>query len=171
VNTETPRVLLIGYGNPGRQDDGLGPALARAVETLGLPGVTVDADYQLTVEDAEAAARHDVVVFADAARKGPEPFSFRRIEPRTQVSFSTHSVAPEAVLGLAGELFAARTEAYLLGIRGYDFDVLEEALSPRAVENLAAAIGFLEPVLRDRSFRDAVKDRGQKYQEEHVTRG
>ena len=34
-------MLLLGYGNPGRLDDGLGPALAAQVERLALPGVTV----------------------------------------------------------------------------------------------------------------------------------
>jgi hydrogenase maturation protease len=66
--TEAPRtVLLLGYGNPGRLDDGLGSELAARVQALGLPGVTVDSDYQLCLEDAEAVSRHDVVVFADAA--------------------------------------------------------------------------------------------------------
>ena len=71
------KVLVIGYGNPGRLDDGLGPALAAAIESAAPAGVTVDADYQLTVEDAAAVAEHDVVVFADAAVDGPEPFYFR----------------------------------------------------------------------------------------------
>lgn len=44
------RILLIGYGNPGRGDDGLGPALAAAIEAMELPGVTVEADYQLMVD-------------------------------------------------------------------------------------------------------------------------
>ena len=30
-------VLLLGYGNPGRLDDGLGPALAAQVECLACP--------------------------------------------------------------------------------------------------------------------------------------
>jgi hydrogenase maturation protease len=30
----SPRVLVIGYGNPGRQDDGLGPAAAAEIEKL-----------------------------------------------------------------------------------------------------------------------------------------
>ena len=46
------RVLVIGYGNPGRQDDGLGAAVIERLEALGLEGVTVDADYQLNIEDA-----------------------------------------------------------------------------------------------------------------------
>ena len=51
-----PRILVIGYGNPGRLDDGLGPAVASAMEEFNLPGVSVDSNYQLTVEDAASAA-------------------------------------------------------------------------------------------------------------------
>ncbi len=32
------RILLIGYGNPGRGDDGLGPLLAARIEALAIPG-------------------------------------------------------------------------------------------------------------------------------------
>ena len=100
------KVLLIGYGNVGRLDDGLGPALARAIERQDLPEVTVEYDYQLTVENADAVARHDIVIFADADTAGPEPFWLRRLEAAGGgVSFSTHSVRPEGVLALAEQLF------------------------------------------------------------------
>ena len=58
MNTEAADILLIGFGNPGRLDDGLGPALADAIEKLALPGVTVESNYQLTVEDAAEIAKH-----------------------------------------------------------------------------------------------------------------
>jgi len=145
-------VLLIGYGNPGRCDDGLGPALAEAVERLQIPGVTVEADYQLTVEDAAAAATHQYVVFADASVGGREPFSFRAMRPAAHTSFSTHSVEPEAVLALARDLFQADTKGFALGIRGYRFNEFGEALSDEARENLAAALGFIAPVLKACSF-------------------
>ena len=145
-------ILLIGYGNPGRQDDGLGPALAGAVERMAIAGVTVEAAYQLSVEDAAAVAEHDVVVLADAARCGPSVFSFGRIEPEVRSSFSSHSVSPGALLGLAEELFGAKTNGYLLGIRGYAFDAFGEWLSPASARNLAAAVAFIEPVLRERRW-------------------
>ncbi len=149
-----PKVLLIGYGNPGRLDDGLGPALAAALEKLELPGVTVEADYQLAVEDAGTVAEHDVVVFADASLTGPEPFSFRRIGPKPGSNFSSHIVEPEGVLALARELFGAKTEAYVLGIRGYVFDEFGESLSDEAQANLAAAFEFIRRVVREGSFRE-----------------
>ncbi len=34
-----PRAVLIGIGNPYRRDDGIGPALAAAIEQLRPPGV------------------------------------------------------------------------------------------------------------------------------------
>lgn len=142
-------MLVIGYGNPGRRDDGLGPALAAELERLGLPGVTVDSDYQLTVEAAAAAAGHDVVIFADAAAAGPEPFDFRPVAPGPASSFSSHSTTPAGVLTLAGELFGSLPAAYVLGMRGYEFNEFNESLSERAQANLAAAVAFLSAALRD----------------------
>ncbi len=148
-------MLLLGYGNPGRCDDGLGPALAARIERLGLPGVQVESDYQLNLEDAEAVARYDVVIFADASTSGIEPFSFTRVEPTRGLSFSTHSLRPEAVLALAAELFGARTQGYLLGIRGYAFGEYGESLTAEGRANLAAAEAFLVRVCRDGSFSEA----------------
>lgn len=153
-------ILFIGYGNPGRRDDGLGPALAERVERLGIPGVTADSDYQLTVEDAESVARHDVVVFADASVSGAEPFTFRRLAPRGAPGFSSHSVEPEEVLALAEALFGARPEAYVLGLRGYEFDAFGEGLSLRASVNLDEAETFIARALRS-GLRNPVAGAGE----------
>jgi len=145
-------VLLIGYGNPGRLDDGLGPALADAIAALNLPHVTVESDYQLQPEDAAQIACHDVVIFADADIKCAEPFRFERIEPKRQTSFSSHSTSPEALLALAHDAFGASTPGYVLGIRGRKFDEFGEGLSAAAQANLDAASRFLLPLLKTRRF-------------------
>lgn len=146
------RILIIGYGNPGRMDDGLGPALAEAV--AGLDGITVEADYQLQIEHASLIANYDAVVFADADRQGEEPFSFRRLEPEGEpaLAFTSHSVSPGSVLALASKHFGARPRAFVLAIRGYEFDGFGEGLTARARANLAAAAKFLLAMLRDRSL-------------------
>jgi hydrogenase maturation protease len=126
--------------------------LATALESLRLPGVTVDSDYQLTVEDADAAARHDVVVFADAAATGSEPFYFRRIAASGGCAFSSHAVEPGEVLTLAETLFKKTPEAYALGIRGYEFGEFGEGLSGRAAANLARAVEFAERVIRAEAY-------------------
>ncbi len=150
MGAEEKRFLVIGYGNPGRLDDGLGPALAEAIEALALPAVTVEADYQLRVEDAALIAEHDVVVFADASVDGEAPFYVERLEASATMSFSTHSLQPKALLGLARDLFQSRTSAYLLGIRGYTFNAFGERLEAQAKENLSAATAYLTEVLRQR---------------------
>ncbi len=149
------KVLLIGYGNPGRLDDGLGPALARLIEERQLPGVTVDADYQLMVEDAAAVGAHDVAVFADAAVGGREPFAFSRIVPAGELGFSSHSLEAPAVMALARDMFGAHTRGYALGIRGYAFNDFGERLSPRAQANLEQATAFIDGVIRTGLFEDA----------------
>ena len=146
------KVLLIGFGNPGRIDDGLGPALADAIEKISLEDVTVDSNYQLTVEDSSAVADHDVVIFVDASVDCSEPFAFSKIEPKADISFTTHSIEPESVLGLAYQLFDAKTSGYLLGIRGYEFNEFGERLSDKAQNNLLEAIKFIEDVLRNQKF-------------------
>jgi len=143
-----PQVLVLCYGNPGRLDDGLGAAFAEALERSDLAGITVEVDYQLTVEDATLIAEHPVVIFVDAALRGAEPFFCRRVKPVPAAGFSTHSVEPESLLDLAQKMFGARSKAFTLGIRGYEFDDFGESISPRAEENLKAAVRFLLPLLR-----------------------
>ena len=147
--------ILIGYGNPGRLDDGLGPAVAREVEGWEVPGLTTDADYQLTVEDSGAVAEHDYVIFVDASVSGDEPFSFTPVEPKAAVSFSSHSVEPQVVMAMAHDLFGASTKGFILGIRGYEFNEFGERLSPRARENMEAALRFLRPMLLDKKMLEA----------------
>ena len=146
------RFLVIGYGNPGRLDDGLGPALAAALEARTIPGVTVEANYQLAVEDAAQIAEHDVVVFADAAVAGPEPFFVRRVGERPVEGLGSHTIEPEALMGLAKDAFGAETRGFALGIRGYEFNEFGERLSARAQRNLDAALSFLDARLRSGTF-------------------
>ena len=145
----SPGVLVYGYGNPGRLDDGLGPALAEAIGARGLPDVQADATYQLQVEDAARIADFDAVVFADADAGCAAPFELRELAPRAATAHTTHAVAPESVLALARELFGSRVAGYVLGIRGARFDAFGERLSPEGRANLEAAAAHLEALLRE----------------------
>lgn len=151
LRTGPKRVLVIGYGNPGRRDDGLGPRLADELSRVGLPGVDVDSAYQLQAEDAAAVAEHDVVVFVDADVACPDPFELRSIVPAGEPRFSTHSLAPETVLSMAWKYLDARPDAYVLAIRGEDFDGFGEGLSERGRRNLSAALSFIEEFLEERT--------------------
>jgi hydrogenase maturation protease len=154
------RFLVYGYGNPGRGDDGLGPALAAALEELNPPSTTVESNYQLSVEDAADVAEHDAVIFVDADVSCPEPFRFERVAPERALSFSSHSVAPGALLALADELFGKKTDGYLLGIRGYEFNEFKESLSYLARENLGEALKFVIRALEERRFDEYLQQYG-----------
>ena len=154
-----PKTLILGWGNPGRGDDGLGPAFVQALSEAGLAGVVTDSDYQLQVEDAAEIARFDRVLFVDADRAGAEPFWLGRLQPEAaSLAFSTHSVSPAAVLALARDLFQAEPEAWILGIRGYEFDEFEERLSDGAQRNLGAAVSAIESAMQSDELR-AIPDR------------
>jgi len=144
------RVLLIGFGNPGRLDDGLGAALAERISDEQLPGVTVESNYQLNVEDAAQIAEYDEVIFADASTDANPPFEFMSIEGEPGgPSFSSHSVTIPQLLGLTKALFHKEPEARVLAIRGYEFNEFGEKLSEQAAANLKQAVQFLKKHLID----------------------
>ncbi|MBO6507760.1 MAG: hydrogenase maturation protease [Roseibium sp.] len=135
-------MLLIGYGNPGRGDDGLGPAFSEAMAGRRIAGLAVDTDYQLVAEHALAISDHDMVVFADAEMNASGAYSFREIQAGEPEVLGSHSLGPEAVLALCNTLYGARPRAFLLGIAGYEFGEVREGLSDRATANLAEAEAF-----------------------------
>ena len=99
------KILLIGFGNPARADDGLGPALAEEIESKNIPDVTVEADYQLTIEDSAQVAEHDIVIFADASANAAEPFSFEPLTAKESRKFFNHSVEPARYYGSCRKSF------------------------------------------------------------------
>jgi hydrogenase maturation protease len=150
-----PRTLILGWGNPGRGDDGLGPAFADEIAALGIPDVDVASDYQLQVESAEKVAHYRRVLFVDADRGNrDEPFWLGPLEVGAAVSpaFSTHGVSPETILALSRDLFHQMPEAWLMGIRGYEFESFVEQLSWRAFANLMQAVDFIQSALQRGDF-------------------
>ena len=51
------------------------------------------------------------------------------------------------LLAVAREVLGGGGPAFLLGIRGYEFEMFSERLSTGAGRNLAAAVAFLAPIL------------------------
>ncbi len=164
--------LVFAWGNPGRRDDGLGPAFAEAIGALAIADVEVESNYQLQVEDAAEVARHRRVLFVDADRGGAGPFSVRRLEPSAEgIEFTSHTIAPGRLLTLSRDLFGAEPEAWLVGIRGYEFDEFGEGLSPGAQTNLTAAVGFARDVLAADGSGGGLQLRATAAHFEEATRG
>jgi hydrogenase maturation protease len=148
------KILLLGFGNPANGDDALGTMIAEIFEKDNMPGLTVDADYQLTVEDSAKAAENDIVIFADASLNCREPFSFEPVKAKETGSFSSHSVEPCEVMALAQKLFDSNAKGYILAIRGYNFEQLNEGLTEKAKANLEKAAQFLREIFETKNFEN-----------------
>ena len=64
------KILFYGYGNPGRQDDGLGICFVEEMEKFvrdkDISDISFDSNYQLNIEDADTIKNYDLVFFCDA---------------------------------------------------------------------------------------------------------
>lgn len=145
---ETQSVYVYGFGNPGRQDDGMGPMIIDKLENENVEGITTDSNYQLNIEDADNISGSDFVIFVDASIDADAPFSFRKIEPSAEITFTTHSMSPESVIALCGDIHGKIPDAYVLAIRGYEWEMFE-GLSEKAIYNFNEAYRFLLEKIKD----------------------
>jgi hydrogenase maturation protease len=132
-------LLVIGYGNELRRDDGVGPKLARAVAEKNWPGVSIIACHQLTPELAEPISRVHAVVFVDATADGSTEVRARdlTVEPGAQIM--THAADPQSLLALAWQVFAACPRAWWVTIPVTDLG-FGDMLSPLAQRGLETAL-------------------------------
>ena len=141
------RILLYGYGNPGRQDDGIGPVFAEEIESLHLYGVETDANYQPHIEDAAQIVQYDLVIFVDTTVEEVDDFFVRRLKPAKKITFTSHLVKPESILAMCEDMYKKIPEAWLIGIRGYEFEYIE-GFTGRAAVNYKRALDFITFLLR-----------------------
>jgi hydrogenase maturation protease len=141
------RPLVLAWGNPARVDDGLGWRFGETLLRRAPRHVDVRIDFQLQIEDCLHVRGRPAVLFVDASACGPAPFRLEPISSGPRPTFRSHHVAPQEILGLAVEIYGPAPPAWLLAIRGYEFDRFDEDLSARAELNLRAAVEDVLPAL------------------------
>lgn len=135
--------MIIGVGNSGRQDDGLGWAFLDNMNEDVKAVADLEYRYQLQIEDAELVAHYETVYFVDADQLDhPNGFQFREAKPRGSYNFGTHQLHPETVLYLVSRIYHRLPEAYILGITGERFG-LEIGLTKQAEKHLENAVEFM----------------------------
>lgn len=139
------KVLIIGYGNALRTDDGAG---VRAVKLLAgsytsNPQVETQTCFQLFPELAEDISTATHVIFVDASDQGtPGKISLRQVTPSEDTAAFTHECAPASLLAASDHLYGSLPRAWLFTISGASFDVgdvfsIDVAASlPALVENI-----------------------------------
>lgn len=143
---------IIGYGNPQRRDDGLGPYVINLLEERleGRPGIETLALHQLVpelVEDLKNAGR---VLLIDAAlEETPPGWQWRNVEPEL-ISWPSlsHGVSPGVLLGLLQSFYEKKPEMWLISIQGEDFD-FGEGLSPEGEERARKVVEEIVKFVND----------------------
>jgi len=137
-------LVIFAYGNPSRGDDALGPALLYRLERderFNKEIVFIE-DFQLQIEHALDLENHNLALFIDASVACLPPFTFTRLEPTRDDTFTSHALHPAAVLHTYQQIKnQPPPPAFLLSLRGEKFE-LGDPLSPSAQNNLEEATLF-----------------------------
>lgn len=148
------RLVILGYGNPSRGDDALGPLLLDRIAALAasLPGHSAPeliTDFQLQVEHAADLAETDLALFIDAGVSCPPPWRLERLRALQDVGYTTHSLSPSAVLTVFQQIYGkAPPPSFLLTVAGESFE-LGAGLSAAAAAHLESAVGFVDKLLAE----------------------
>jgi hydrogenase maturation protease len=109
-------LLVIGYGNELRSDDGVGPKTAAAVEEWKLPGVRTLICHQLTPELSVPIAAAECVVFVDASVNKDGAVELTKLAPAGPGEVMAHAAHPRFLLKLANDIFGRSPMAFWLTI-------------------------------------------------------
>ena len=151
-------MLVIGFGNPLRGDDGLGHVAAQRLEDILRDSrVEIILAHQLMPEMSEPISRAGLVIFIDASASDPPGHvACTEIEPATNSSIrETHELGPSQLLGLARNLFGRCARGVLFSVGTNDFE-LREGLSPQAAAGVDEVVKRAGALAQD--FPGATKD-------------
>ena len=152
------KTLIIGYGNPDREDDGVAwHILTFLADRLGRPdpynpetGFEPDKQnptlwfmLQLTPEIAETIAEYEKVCFIDAHTGSvPNDLNIEKVSSEFQRSPFTHHMTPAMCLTFVENLYNRVPEAILVSVRGYTFQFSHD-LSPKTRELAQQAAEYI----------------------------
>jgi hydrogenase maturation protease len=159
-----PRLLIIGYGNPQRGDDGLAWRAADELEkALHPPEVQIVRCHQLAPELAERFIGCDAVIFVDAAaplsgKRRPGEIHCEEIDAQSAADLRApalgHQFSPAALVALASQIYQVTPRAFCMTLTGESFnhgDSLSAtvlAALPQLIRNVKACV---EEVATNRS--------------------
>ena len=146
------KVLVLGYGNVSRCDDGVGWFVAEELQKCSLPGVEVQTVHQLDIDLAETIQDFDVVIFVDAAvLQTPHAVTRTDVTPDLQSNAIVHSLRPSDLLGLAISLFGRSPRGLLFSIRGCDFN-FGTTLTPEVEQAAHEVVKQIIEIIRSEKF-------------------
>lgn len=144
-------IYIIGYGNPHRQDDRAGHAVAENVRTWAqekeCTRITVSTAYQLDLNMVDDISSAQYVLFLDAHTADYSPkVEVHDVTPHRTQNFTTHLFTAQDVIALAAELYGVTPRAWLVSIPGYAFDMGDD-LSPETAAQVTRATDMVRDLL------------------------
>lgn len=159
----TPRLLIIGVGNPYRSDDALGVLAARRLKEAGI-------DRSLVVEHSgegaslmEAWNGADAVIMIDAVSSGRPPGEIFRLDPikaplpAQMFQSSSHAFSLPQAIEMARALGRLPARLVIFGIEGSNFQAGTE-LSPEVSRALP---GLVQSVIEEVKRLQAQSTKGE----------
>jgi hydrogenase maturation protease len=127
----TGAVLVVGFGNTLRTDDGVGRhAAQQLVMDPRLDGATVIACHQLAPEIALDLSQAAFAVLIDASATQPAgTFTIEPLSPTPSGTSGSHHVDAAELVGLAATLYGHAPEVVTVSVGAASFE-LGEGLSP-----------------------------------------
>jgi hydrogenase maturation protease len=155
-----PPILVLGYGNTLRSDDGVGYRVAAAVNSWQLPDVEGYPCHQLTPDLAAEIAPRQRVIFVDARVADDEDSGQIQWEPvqpvaGTDAPISTHAATPAALMALARSLYSSTAIAHQLTIPALNFG-FGESFSAITIQGQQQALERLRVIGKCPSVDDLV---------------
>jgi hydrogenase maturation protease len=140
-------ILIIGYGNPLRSDDGVGQRLADLVARQQWHKVRSLCVFQLTPELAEEIAQVKAVIFIDAiASESRQQVIVERLEPLTTGTELGHLGNPRSLLALTQAIYGCLPSAWGVFIPGINFAIGDQ-LSPATEKFLLDALQEIDKLV------------------------
>jgi len=150
------KILLLGYGNPDRGDDGVAWHVLKTLFSergknsidlfdLEVNPLTENIDvwfnFQLLPEIADLIVKYDQAVFLDAhTGEIKNDLNFVKLIPAYQNAPFTHHMTPASLLAVAESIHGEYPESWSLSVRGYSFEFEQQltaktlALSDEAID-------------------------------------
>jgi hydrogenase maturation protease len=136
--------FIIGYGNPQRRDDGIGPYIVDRLRPIfkHLKKVHLLVRHQLEPDIIDTLKIADRLLFVDASAEAlTEGRQWAEVRPELNtMPFLIHQVAPAFILGLLQSLYHRHPQTWIISVAGADFG-FGTALSASARKRAEQVIG------------------------------
>jgi hydrogenase maturation protease len=115
-NTPIQHLLVIGYDNTSRREDGAGPRVAEAIEAMGLPGVRVVVQQTLMPELAGVITEASEVIFIDTALAPQREVELHKVEAVDAAQVNGAEPNPRSLLAQARKIFGYTPPGWILSV-------------------------------------------------------